>query len=465
MKILLTGATGFVGQELGLHLVRQGHELHVLTRSPSKYQGLLPFPARLFAWDADRGAPPAEAFEGVEAVVHLAGESIAGGRWNPERRQSILDSRVRGTRNLVRGIREHGAGVRALVSASAVGIYGDRGDEELEESAEAAPGRTDPGAPAVEFLAGVCREWERAATEDLPATVRPVQVRVGIVLGEGGGALQEMLPVFQWGVGGPLGNGRQWMSWIHREDLVRIFEFALTHPELRGPVNGVSPAPVTNAEFSRSLGAALHRPAALRTPGPALRLALGGMAQAVLSSQNVRPAKLMQAGFQFRFASLEDAFRDLVPGSGDQLLVERQWVPAPLAEVFGFFSSAHNLERITPPWLKFQVLTPPERSIEAGSLIDYRLKIHGVPVRWRTRIESWDPGRSFVDTQLKGPYRKWHHTHRFEELQGGVLVEDRVLYQVPFSFVGQALGGAVVRRDVEEIFGYRKKVIREIFAR
>jgi ligand-binding SRPBCC domain-containing protein len=139
--------------------------------------------------------------------------------------------------------------------------------------------------------------------------------------------------------------------------------------------------------------------------------------------------------------------------------------PAPLSKVFDFFSSVHNLERITPPWLNFQVLTPADQKIEAGSLIDYRLRIHGVSVKWRTLIESWDPGRSFVDTQLRGPYKKWHHTHRFEELQGGVLIEDRVLYRVPFFFVGEAFGGAWVRRDVERIFQYRKKIIREIFAR
>jgi uncharacterized protein (TIGR01777 family) len=465
MKILLTGATGFVGQELGLHLARQGHQLHVLTRNPAKHEGMLPFPAKLLAWDADQGVPPVDAFEGVEAVIHLAGESIAGGRWNPERKQAILDSRVRGTRHLVEGIRQHGPSVRTFVSAAAVGIYGDRGDEVIDENSPPAEGSTDPAASAVDFLAGVCREWESSATEGLPAEVRSVLVRIGIVLGEGGGGLDEMLPIFKWGVGGALGSGRQWMSWIHLKDLVRIFEFALTQSSLRGPVNGVGPAPVTNAEFTRTLGQVVGKPAILKTPGAALRLALGGMAQAVLSSQRVLPKKLLEAGFSFRFSGLDQALRDLVPAPSDRVLVMRQWIPAPLSKVFDFFSSAHNLERITPPWLNFQVLTPADQKIQAGSLIDYRLRIHGIPVKWRTLIESWEPGKSFVDTQLRGPYRKWHHTHHFEEVQGGVLIEDRVLYRVPFFFVGEAVGGAWVRRDVEQIFHYRKKIIREIFAR
>ncbi len=464
MKILVTGATGFVGQELGIHLARQGHQLHVLTRNPAKHEGMLPFPARLFAWDADQGVPPAEAFEGVDAVVHLAGESIAGGRWNARRKQAILDSRVRGTLHLVEGIRKHGSGVKTFVSAAAVGIYGDRGDEVLDEASAPASGSTDPEASAVDFLAGVCHEWEAAATHGLPEQVRPVVVRIGIVLGEGGGALKEMLPVFKWGVGGALGSGRQWMSWIHLHDLVRIFEFALTQSSMRGPVNGVGPAPVTNAEFTKALGSVVGKPAILKTPGAALRVALGGMAQAVLSSQRVLPKKLQESGFSFQFSDLKEALRGLVSSPADQVLVMRQWIPAPLPRVFDFFSSAHNLERITPPWLNFQVLTPADKKIEAGSLIDYQLRIRGMPVRWRTLIESWELGRSFVDTQLRGPYRKWHHTHRFEELQGGVLIEDRVLYRVPFFFVGEAVGGAWVRRDVEQIFEYRKKIIREIFA-
>ena len=463
MKILISGATGFVGQELGLYLARQGHLLHVLTRDPKKHQGMLPFPGKLFAWNPDQGLPPAEAFEGVDAVLHLAGESIASARWNPKRKKAILDSRVLGTKNLVQAIGQFGTQVRTFVSASAVGIYGDRGEESLDETAALAKGNCALSAPAVDFIAGVCHQWEAAATEGLPARVRGVCVRVGIVLGWGGGALGEMLPVFKWGAGGALGSGRQWMSWIHIQDLVRIFEFALQEQTLSGPINGVGPEPVTNAEFTKTLANALKKPALFCVPKVALRAVVGGAAQAVLSSQKVLPRRLLDLGFTFEFPKLESALGALIPESQDELLIRKQWIAAPLDRVFGFFSSAHNLERITPPWLNFQILTPPEQKIEKGTLLDYRLKIHGVPIRWRTLIESWEPGKSFVDRQLKGPYSKWHHTHRFESLQGGVFMEDRVLYRVPFSFLGKAVGGAWVQRDVGRIFDYRKKVIREIF--
>ncbi|MEN9722052.1 MAG: hypothetical protein RJB38_38 [Pseudomonadota bacterium] len=471
MKILLSGATGLVGQELGLELARRGHNLHVLTRNPERHAGLLSFPATLFRWDASREGPPAEAFAGVDAVVHLAGESIASARWTTERQREILDSRVIGTRHLVAGIRQHGTQVRTFVSASAVGIYGDQGDTVLEEGAPTIPGSTEKAASAVEFLAGVCQQWEQAATQGLSEQVRSVIVRIGIVLSSQGGALAEMLPLFRSGVGGALGSGRQWMSVIHVRDLARLMATALEDSRYQGVFNGVGPEPVTNSELTHALAGAVGKTPFLKTPATALRLALGGMAQAVLSSQRVVPRRAQELGFSFEFGTLKQALTEILgafegaASASDEVLVMRQWIPAPLSQVFEFFSSAHNLERITPPWLNFEVLTHADHKIEAGSLIDYRLRIHGVPVRWRTLIESWDPPRSFVDTQLKGPYSKWHHTHTFEPLASGVLIEDRVRYRVPLAALGRVVAGAWVRRDVQQIFDYRKKVIREIFSR
>lgn len=466
MKILLTGATGLVGRELGLELVRQGHSLVVTTRTPAKWKGSLPFPATLIAWDG-KSEVPEPAFEGVEAVIHLAGESIASGRWTEERKRSILDSRVQSTRRLVAGISRavaSGQSIRTLVCASAVGIYGDRAEEQLAEDAPTCEG--DPGAGAVEFLAHVCREWEKAATEGLPGSVRAAQVRIGIVLSSQGGALAELLPVFRKGAGGPLGGGRQWMSWIHLSDLARLFCHVLSTPEIRGAVNGVAPGAVTNRDFSRELGAVLHRPAVLPAPGAALKVVLGAFAQALLSSQRVVPSKAQQSGFKFRFETLGPALKDLIPHAGDDRLVVRQWVAASMERVFGFFSDAHNLERITPPFLHFRVLGMSTPQIEQGSLIDYRLSLRGVPIRWRTLIETWKPGANraeFVDTQLKGPYSKWHHTHRFEELAGGVLVEDEVFYRVPLSWLGELVAGGYVRGDVQKIFDYRQERIAEVF--
>ncbi len=465
MKILLTGATGSVGSELGLRLARQGHVLHILARKPARHQGQLPFPARAFEWDALQGPPPAEAFRGVEAVVHLAGEAIAGGRWSAARKQAILDSRVIGTRNLVQGIARavsEGEKIRVLASASAVGIYGDRGDERLDEDSAVDSG--SPDRDAVGFLAHVCREWEKATAEGLPNSVRSVQVRVGLVLGLGGGTLEKLLPIFRKGLGGPLGGGSQWMSWIHIEDLAGIFEAAITDDRYSGAVNGTAPNPVTNREFTATLARVVGMPAVLPAPAPAIRIAVGGMGQAVLSSQRVMPARVQALGFQFRFLTLDQALSDLIPPGRDGRLRVRQWLPASLEQVFDFFSDARNLERITPPFLHFQITSMSTPEIGPGTLIDYKLRIRGVPVKWRTLIESWKPRTEFVDTQLRGPYSKWHHTHRFEPLAGGILIEDDVLYRLPLGWMGEVFAGALVDRDVQVIFDYRKQVIAGIFS-
>jgi len=464
MKILLTGATGLVGQELGLELVRQGHALVVTTRTPSKWRGALSFPATLIEWDG-KTALQQTAFAGVDAVIHLAGESIASGRWSDERKESILKSRVQSTRQLAAGIAEAvqaGQKIRTFICASAVGIYGDRAEQELTEESPSSDG--DRNGSAVEFLAHVCQEWEKAAIEGLPASVRAAQVRIGIVLSSQGGALAQMLPIFKKGAGGPLGGGNQWMSWIHVSDLARLFCHVLSTDALSGGVNGVSSHPVRNRDFTHALGAALHRPALLPTPATALKLVLGGFAQAVLSSQKVMPSKALESGFKFRFEQLEEALADLIPNPADERLITRQWVAAGLDQVFGFFSDAVNLERITPPFLNFQVLGMSTARIQKGSLIDYRLKLRGLPVKWRTLIDKWEPQSAFVDTQLKGPYQKWHHAHRFETLAGGVLVEDEVFYRLPMSWLGDLVAGAYVRGDVQKIFDYRRQAIAEIFS-
>jgi ligand-binding SRPBCC domain-containing protein len=276
--------------------------------------------------------------------------------------------------------------------------------------------------------------------------------------------MEKLLPLFRRGLGGTLGGGSQWMSWIHIEDLAGLFDGTLMDERYSGPVNGTAPQPVTNREFTSTLARAVERPALLPAPAPAIRLAVGGMGQAVLSSQRVLPAKAQSAGFAFRFPTLEQALSDLIPPGRDGRLRVRQWIPASLEQVFDFFSDARNLERITPPFLHFHITAMSTPEIGVGTLIDYKLRIRGVPVKWRTLIESWKPRTEFVDTQLRGPYRKWHHTHRFEPMAGGILIEDDVLYRLPMGWLGELAGGALVDRDVRRIFDYRKQVIAGIFS-
>ncbi len=254
-------------------------------------------------WNPEGGLFDARPLEGSTAVVHLAGEGIAARRWSARQKERIRRSRVDGTRHLVEGLKSLKAKPSVLVCASAIGIYGHRGDEVLDESSP----------PASDFLADVCREWEAEASKAKDLGLRVVLLRLGIVLSPNGGALKKMLPPFRLGVGGRLASGRQWMSWVHLSDVVRAIHFAVETASLSGPANVTAPTPVTNREFTKILGRVLHRPTLFPAPGFALRAGLGEMAGALLlSSQRVLPRKLLAAGFSFQFASLEPALRDLV---------------------------------------------------------------------------------------------------------------------------------------------------------
>lgn len=300
MKILITGATGLIGRELGRSLMSDGHTVIGLSRSPERAQGV-PVTA-LHRWDALSGPPAAESLAGVETVIHLAGEPIAARRWSDEQKRRIRDSRLISTRHLVEGMRAMATPPAALLSSSAVGFYGDRGDELLDEASPAGTG----------FMADVCRAWEQEAARAAEAGIRVVRVRTGVVLSRDGGALEKMRLPFTLGVGGKLGNGRQWFPWIHIADMVDIYRYALNHAALGGPVNATAPEPVTNAEFTHRLARALHRPAFMTVPEFGLRAVLGQMADVLLTSQRVLPTVLMNAGYRFRFASLDAALTDLL---------------------------------------------------------------------------------------------------------------------------------------------------------
>ncbi|MCS7276256.1 MAG: TIGR01777 family oxidoreductase [Dehalococcoidia bacterium] len=290
MRVLVTGASGLIGSHLVPALEREGHQVLRLGRRPETAD---------FVWDPLRGQMDARALEGVEAVVHLAGENI-GQRWTPASKERIWRSRVEGTRLLAEAIAASPAPPKVFISASATGYYGDRGDEALDEGA--APGRG--------FLAELCQAWEQAAQTAAAAGTRVVNPRFGVVLSARGGALARLLPVFRLGLGGSLGSGRQYMSWVDMDDLVQAVLFLLSREEFSGPVNVTSPNPVTNAEFTRTLARVLGRPALFRVPAFALQVLLGEMArEALLSGQRVLPARLQAAGFQFRYPELEASLR------------------------------------------------------------------------------------------------------------------------------------------------------------
>jgi len=274
------------------------------------------------------------------------------------------------------------------------------------------------------------------------------------------------LPPFRLGLGGPLGSGRQWMSWIHVDDLVELFLFAANNGRMRGTYDGVAPIPVRNEEFSVELGRALGRGVHLRVPAMPLKLLLGEMGRVALEGQRVLPEASLSAGFRFTYRTLESALENLLSderSAGSEKLKREQFIGLPVTKVFSFFSAAENLEAITPPTLKFRVLGKSTAEVGEGTLINYRLRVHGIPLRWQSRIECWQPGRVFVDRQIAGPYRHWYHRHLFRAVEGGTMMTDEVEYRLPFGRLGQWLFGAFVRSDLKRIFDFRARKIEEIF--
>jgi uncharacterized protein (TIGR01777 family) len=454
MIVAITGATGFVGNRLVAELLAAGNDVVALTRSRSTAERVLPVRCRLVEWDPAQGRMDDGALDGVDAVVNLAGAGVADGRWTAKRKELIRRSRVEATRLLVDAMAAlpDGRRPRVLVSASAIGFYGDRGDEILTEQSAGGAG----------FLADVCRAWEDEARVAERHGVRTAIVRIGVVLGRGGGALARMLPPFRLGLGGRIGSGRQWMSWIHLDDLVGLVTFALEREDVRGVLNAVAPAAVTNADFVATLGRVLERPVLLPVPSVALHVALGEMAGVLLEGQHVLPAVAEAQGFRFRHPELAAALVD-VTADPSATLVTEQWVPRAPSEVFPFFADALNLERLTPPFLKFRILKVSTPVLQTGTRIDYQLSLHGIPVRWQSLIRAWDPGRSFVDSQTRGPYRRWDHTHEFEAYRDGTILRDRVQYELPLGTLGGVVAGGFVAGDLEKIFAFRRAKIREIF--
>lgn len=454
MKILMTGATGLVGKDIGKKLVSLGHELTVLTRNTSEAKGSLPFPARILAWKNYSEEIPPEYFNGIDSVIHLAGESIASGQWSEKRKKLILESRTIGTKNIVKAIQKSNLTVKQFISASAIGIYGNSTEWVSEES---------PGADS--FLAEVCKNWEAESQKLSSLGINVINPRIGIVLSRKGGAMDKMLPVFSTGLGGILGNGKQWMSWIHQDDLTEMFIYFINHPDLKGTFNAVAPKPVTNKNFSQLLAKSLGRNLFFPVPGFILKVILGGMSCLVLDGQKVSSLKITDHGFKFKFNELEQALQDIcLPlGLGQKEIFAEVWLPKRPQEVFSFFCNEKNLEKLTPEFLNLRVVKKSTDTIVEGTLIDYKLSLHGIPMKWKTLIENWEPNKRFVDRQLKGPYKLWHHTHEFEEFAGGTIVRDRVLYKVPFGRLGDIASGPFVRADVQKIFAYRKKVIAQFF--
>ena len=469
MNVFITGATGFLGRALTLRLRRDGHSVTALTRNPAKARSLLGTEATV----VETGTDLSHALDAADAVVNLAGEPLLGARWDEEKKRRIRHSRVDFTRELVQAMKKAEQRPRVLISGSAVGIYGDREDASLTESSGAGQG----------FLADLCRDWEEAAGEARAFGTRVVTLRTGVVLGRTEGALAQMLPPFRLGLGGPVGPGSQYVPWIHIDDLVDLISTALIDEQYDGPVNGVGPNPVTFRALATALGDTLGRPSFMPVPTFALRILFGQAASVLTDSQRVIPEKALSLGFTFRFSHVDAALRDLLDNSFVSvgavegtipdseylaehppafLLQTRVRIERPVEEVFSFFSEAENLGLITPAGMQFRITSAPPKMSE-GARISYRLKVGPVPLTWVTRIDAWEDGERFVDSQEKGPYASWWHEHRFEKVGTGTVMTDRVFYSPPAGPIGRIANHVYVADELRQVFGYRSAVLRRRF--
>jgi uncharacterized protein len=302
MRIVITGGTGLIGNALAREMGSAGHEVVVLTRDPAR-SGTLPPGTRAVRWDGRTAGDWAKLLDGDTVIVHLAGDAIAVGRWTDEKKRRIRESRVESGRAVLEAVRQAKSKPRALLQGSAVGYYGDTGDAVVTESHP----------PGDDFLARVCVEWEASTAEVTSLGVRRPVLRTGIVLSSQGGVLPRMALPFRMLAGGPLGNGRQWLAWIHEMDEVGAIRFLIEREDADGPFNLTAPAPLPNRDFSRALGEALHRPSFAPAPGFALRLLLGEMADALLHGQRAVPRKLLDLGYVFRYPEALAALRGLLP--------------------------------------------------------------------------------------------------------------------------------------------------------
>ncbi len=300
-NVLVTGGTGFIGSRVCDTLHEKDYAVHVVSRDPARAKTKLQSVQEIYAWNPETEQLPSEATSDLHAVIHLAGETIAG-RWNADKKRRIRDSRILSTRNLVASFADVDTKPDVFVCASAIGLYGDSGDESWTEES---PAGTD-------FLAEVCEEWEAEAHKASEYGTRIVSIRIGLVLGIGGGLLQQVLPPFKMGVGGKLGSGNQWMSWIHVDDVVGIVLHALESEDISGALNATAPTPVRNIEFTKTLGSVLGRPTIFPVPTFGLKLMMGEFADFVVLSQNVLPERTEATGYEFQHRTLESALKDLL---------------------------------------------------------------------------------------------------------------------------------------------------------
>ena len=475
MKVLVTGATGFIGRAAVTLLQGRGHEIVAWVRSVEKARDMLGYGPELIGPELE-GDLLRDVLEKCDAVLNLAGRPIPLGRWTRQQQEELWDSRVGLTEILAREIRRCESPPSVFVSASAVGYYGNRPEETLSEESPSGNG----------YLSDLCVNWENAATSVDSEFTRVCILRLGVVLGREGGILKLLTPFFRFGLGSFLGDGKQDMPWIHLLDALRVMVRCLEDSSFQGVFNCSSPYPCNAMEFAKALRRMTVGGMLGGVPSWILSIALGENAKHYLSSQYVVPGALLSKRFNFYFSSIDEAldyelddqqvfirklstddlvsrrdkFEPNTPVNGQYELATETHLEADEEQVFDFFSSPLNLGLATPPGMGFKIYEMPD-NIEVGSNITYKIKLWGITLTWVTEIVTWNPISLFVDNQVKGPYSLWWHEHRIFRSQdnGKTVMMDTVIYRIPVGIIGRLLHRFLIADQLKRIFKFRRQVI------
>lgn len=430
MKILITGATGLVGKKLLEKLILSGYDnLRILTRNKKRSKKKLSYPLEIFEWNPEESTIEQGALKGVDVIVHLAGENIASSRWTKNKKRKIINSRILSTRLLINEIKKLDTKPKKLISSSAIGIYGPNNKNII----------TTKSKLGNDFLAKVCKCWEKELSKVQGPSIATHSIRTGIVLSLEGGALSKMLPAFNLGIAGKLGSGNQYMSWIHIDDLVGQILFLIENKGQSKVYNGTAPHPVTNKQFTKNLGNILNRFTLFPVPAFILKLALGELSTILLTGQKVMPINFLKEGYRFKFPTLQDALIDLLKYKchNETIVKNSQWVEKPSYKVFSYFTNRKNIEFNSPSYLKYNFIGNSTNKIIRGSIIKSQFKIFGLPLKWKLKISDFKFGKSFTDEQVYGPCERWNHQHNFIPYHNGTLIYDKVVFQLPFGPIGR----------------------------
>ena len=448
-KILITGATGFIGSSLVKELFCQGYSLVILTRDIARAKKKLQLPIEFITWNKLKTYNE----KSIKGAIHLAGENIANARWSKKQKQIIYNSRVQNTQILVNFFANRKMPLNFFCASSAIGYY-NKGDYLQDENSPAAK----------TYLANVCMGWEKQIKKI--NAKRIIIARLGTVLDSDGGALRKLLPFYLTGLGGKIGKGNAWMSWIAKKDVLNFFLQATK--KYNGIYNLTAPTPVQNKDFHKNLTTILKLPSFFFIPKTALKIVLGEMAQIILNSQKIIPKKLKEQKYKFLYPEINQALQSachLHRGKPHFLFQNYQYLPLPLEKVFSFFKNVENLALLTPKYLNFQFIKVSNNETKKNTTIEYKFRIYAISIKQKSIIQDFKDNQYFSDLQLKGLFATWYHQHFFRAIEKegkkGMLLEDKVFYIPPF-LPFSLLGYGLIKKKIQEIFTYRNQALKKI---